>query len=101
MCAVHESLVRFANLGIYGSSPAEVARHLIVPGLDDLTKTGVWPNDHQTTGWIRYPARRGHAGVVAADRARPDHDRAPASAAAGVSDRAPAVHRTQIGRAHV
>src|SRR3546814_5710373 len=77
--AVHDRLVRLAKIGIYGNSPAEVARHLIVSGLDDLSKTGVLPNDHQTTGCIRYPARRGHAGVVAADRARPDHDRAPRS----------------------
>src|SRR3546814_8460540 len=55
--AVHDRLVRLAKIGIYGSSPAEVARHLIVSGLDDLTKTGVLPNDHQTTGCIRYPAR--------------------------------------------
>src|SRR3546814_4004118 len=48
--AVHDRLVRLAKIGIYGSSPAEVARHLIVSGLDDLTKTGVLPNDHQTTG---------------------------------------------------
>src|SRR3546814_5552129 len=47
--AVHDRLVRLAKIGIYGSSPAEVARHLIVSGLDDLTKTGVLPNDHQTT----------------------------------------------------
>src|SRR3546814_5309427 len=43
--AVHDRLVRLAKIGIYGSSPAEVARHLIVSGLDDLTKTGVLPND--------------------------------------------------------
>jgi len=43
--AVHNRLVRIAKLGIYGSSPAEVARHLIVCGLDDLAKTGVLPAD--------------------------------------------------------
>jgi len=48
--AVHDRLVRLAKIGIYGSSPAEVARHLIVSKLDDLAKTGILPSDQQPTG---------------------------------------------------
>src|SRR3546814_18154047 len=53
--AVHDRLVRLAKLGIYGSSTAEAARHLIVSGSADLTKPGAPPNAHPPPARPRYP----------------------------------------------
>lgn len=38
-------LERLANLGRYGSTPAEVARYLILRELDDLTRAKAIPED--------------------------------------------------------
>jgi hypothetical protein len=38
-------LERLAKMGLYGANPSEVARYLIIRGLDDLTRDRVLPPD--------------------------------------------------------
>jgi len=40
---VYARLETLAAMGLYGSNPAEVARYIILRGLDDLTRAGVLP----------------------------------------------------------
>jgi hypothetical protein len=40
---VHARLERLAAEGLYGNNPSEVARYLILRGLDDLARAGVLP----------------------------------------------------------
>jgi hypothetical protein len=42
---VHARLERLARLGLHGSTPTEVAKYLVVRGLDDLMRSGVLPSE--------------------------------------------------------
>lgn len=39
----YSRLARLAKMGLYGATPTEVARYLIIRGLDDLTRDKVLP----------------------------------------------------------
>ena len=41
-------LQRLATLGRFGGNPTEVARYLLIRGIDDLTRTGVLPATPQS-----------------------------------------------------